>query len=96
MLAQKSKDVSAIVFDDNRIVPAKFYIGMYVFPVGNTKQELAKSSKWHNSKEVYLKCRIGGDFKNVVVVPSTLMPGEEVDYEISAFADSKISLKKNK
>jgi len=95
MLGQKSKDVSAIVFDNNRIVPAKFYIGLFVYTT-DRKTETAKSSKWHNSKEVYLKFRIGGAHKSLLIVPCTVMPGEELEYELSVFCDSKVSLKKEK
>lgn len=45
---QKTGDVSAIVFDDNRITPAKLYVGMYVM---NGRNEYAKSERWHNSKD---------------------------------------------
>jgi hypothetical protein len=92
MLHQKSKDVSAIVFDDNRIVPAKHYIGMYVVST-DKKAELAKSSKWHNSKEVYLKVNLSGDNRTAIVLPCTVMPGEELEFEIIAFSDAKVSLK---
>jgi hypothetical protein len=41
--------VSAIIFDDKKIMPSKFYVGMHVLDdEGNV---IAKSEKWHNSKE---------------------------------------------
>jgi hypothetical protein len=92
MLHQKTGDVSAIVFDDNRIVPAKYYVGMYVL---DGKDEYAKSEKWHNSKDVYLRLTMGGDKPSeLTVVPSTNKEGEEVQFEMSAHSDSKVSLKK--
>jgi len=94
MLHQKSKDVSAIVFDDNRIVPAKYYIGMYVMSA-DKKTELAKSAKWHNSKEVYLKVNLEGS-DSAIVLPCTVMPGEELEFELTAFSDVKVQLKKAK
>jgi len=95
MLHQKSKDVSAIVFDDNRIVPAKYYIGMYIMS-DDKKEELAKSVKWHNSKEVYLKVDLEGDNKSAIVLPTTVLPGEELEFELFAFSDTKVYLKKAK
>jgi len=95
MLAQKSKDVSAIVFDDNRIVPAKLYIGIYVY-TADKKTEIVKSPKWHNSKEVYVKTMVGGKNPSLLVIPCSLHPKEELDYELRVFSDNKVSLKKNK
>ena len=94
MLHQKTGDVSSIVFDDNRIVPAKFYVGMYVL---DGKKEIDKSTKWHNSKDVYLRLSMGGDRSSeLTIVPSTRMPEEEVQFELSAFADVKLGLKSEK
>jgi len=92
MLQQKTGDVSAIVFDDNRIVPAKFYIGMYVLE--GTK-EAQKSEKWHNSKDVYIRVTMGGDHPSeYVIVPTTRMPDEELEFELSAWSDGKVAWKK--
>eukprot|EP01127_Copromyxa_protea_P021921 TRINITY_DN765_c0_g1_i1.p1 TRINITY_DN765_c0_g1~~TRINITY_DN765_c0_g1_i1.p1 ORF type:complete len:621 (+),score=146.55 TRINITY_DN765_c0_g1_i1:43-1905(+) len=92
MLSQKTGDVSAIVFDDNRITPAKLYVGMYVL---NGKKEHYKSERWHNSKDVYIRVQMGGDEPSeLTIVPCTRLPEEELEFELSAFSDAKISLKK--
>jgi len=90
-----SSTISPRMFDDNRIVPAKFYIGLHVL-ASDKKTVLTKSAKWHNSKEVYLKVSVGGDNQNVIAIPSTLIAGEEIDFEIIVKSDAKVSVKKNK
>lgn len=91
MLQQKTGDVSAIVFDDNRITPAKLYVGMYVL---NGKKEYVKSDRWHNSKDVYVRVKLGGESPSeVTIVPCTRLPEEELEFELSAWSDAKVSLK---
>jgi len=94
MLHQVTGDVSAIVFDNNRIVPAKFYVGMYVL---DGKKEFTKSEKWHNSKDVYIRLTMGGSKQTeFTIVPSTRLPEEEVQFELSARSDGKLTLKAQK
>eukprot|EP01126_Amoeba_proteus_P038588 TRINITY_DN4032_c0_g1_i8.p1 TRINITY_DN4032_c0_g1~~TRINITY_DN4032_c0_g1_i8.p1 ORF type:complete len:519 (-),score=152.68 TRINITY_DN4032_c0_g1_i8:209-1765(-) len=96
MLHQKTGDVSAIVFDENRIMPAKFYIGMYIVDAtgDNLEQEMMKSEKWHNSKDVYIRFSVGGKHsKNLLVVPCTRMPDEELEFTISVHCDASFTFK---
>jgi len=95
MIQQKTKDVSAIVFIENRIMPTKFYIGMHVQDEQGTI--LLKSHTWHNSKDVYLFAKLDSRTnKTLIVIPSTRVQGEELEFTLSVHSNCKISLKKIK
>jgi len=93
MIAQRTKDVSAIVFDEKRIMPTKFYIGMHVL---DEKGEIvAQSEKWHNSKDVYLYVNLESK-KKYTVIPSTRNKDEEIEFTLSIHGHSKVTLKRSK
>jgi len=89
MVHQKTKDVSAIIFDEKRIMPAKFYLGVHV--LDEDGEIHAKSEKWHNSKEVYLYVDLKAK-KKYTVLPSTRNPEEECEFTISIYSHAKTVL----
>jgi len=89
MIHQKSKDVSAIIFDEKRIMPAKNYVGMHV--IGDDGSIVAKSERWHNSKEVYLYVTLEKK-KKYIILPSTRNPGEEGEFILSCHSHHKCTL----
>jgi len=95
MLSQKSKDVSGSLFGDGtRIVPAKFYIGFFLFDK-TVNKELDKTVHWLNSFDVLKPLKLEGG-KMYTIVPTTQKEGEEVDLVLHAYAHVKLSLKQKK
>lgn len=77
-----------MVFEGHKIMPAKFYIGLFVF---KGKKEIIKSDKWHNSKDVYLRVKLAPG-EEYTIVPTTRMEKEESDFTLSVFSNAQISL----
>jgi len=95
MLTQKSKDVSGSLFGDGtRIVPAKFYIGFFVFDK-TVNKELDKTAHWLNSFDVTKTFKAEGG-KTYTVVPTTQKEGEELEFSLHAHSHTKVSLKQKK
>jgi len=95
LLTQKSKDVSGSLFGDGtRIVPAKFYIGFFVFDK-TVNQEVDKTAVWLNSFDVTKVLKLEGG-KSYTVVPTTQKEGEELEFALHAYSQVKLSLKQKK
>jgi len=96
MLRQVNKSVDALVFADggHRITPSKFYVGFFVYDE-NLKKEVNKTEKWINSYDVYMTLELEAG-ETVAIIPTTQKEGEEMDYELHAYSETKIELKKRK
>jgi len=95
MLTQKSKDVSGSLFGDGtRITPAKFHIGFFVFDK-TVNKEVDKTPHWLNSYDVVKVFKADGG-KMYTIVPTTQKEGEELEFTLHVFSNTKVTLKSKK
>lgn len=76
------------------IVPAKFYIGFFIFDK-TVNKEVDKTEHWLNSFEVVKNVKLEGG-KSYTLIPTTQKEGEELDFSLHAFSNAKLSLKLKK
>jgi len=59
--------------------------------IGDDGSIVAKSERWHNSKEVYLYVTLEKK-KKYIILPSTRNPGEEGEFILSCHSHHKCTL----
>jgi len=96
MLRQVNKSIDALVFADggHRINASKYYVGFFVYDE-RIEKEITRTEKWINSYDVYKTLELE-EGESVVIIPTTQKEGEEMEYEIHGYSESKIEIKKLK
>jgi len=93
VLQQDQKDISNIFAEGgHRIVPTKFYVGFYLYDE-DAENEVTKTPHWLNSFDVYMFTPLKAG-KTYTIFPSTRKEGEHMDFELHAFSDKLVNLKK--
>jgi len=92
MLEQQKSTLDIIPY---QVHPYAFHIGFYIYD--KEVEDILDRSVWQNAREVYKHFKFDttqAHNHELIIVPTTVKPGQETSFKLSVFSDSPVELDK--